>query len=139
MEAVGLGVNGTQVCLDALEIGSWDVFLLARRYTLLEQTALHKLFPAWSKSGTLIICGGPFNSGVLIGREMWNYAKTPRDIVENAKDLRKVAKEFKIPLAVAALQFPQANKLVSSVIPGLSSKEILEIIKWQKLEIPSQF
>ena len=140
VEAVGLGVNETQVCLDALEIGSWDVFLLAGRYTLLEQTALDKLFPACAKSGTSIICGGPFNSGVLVGREMWNYAKAPRDIVEKAKDLSTVAKEFKIPLAAAALQFPQANNLVSSVIPGPRSKEeFLEIIKWQKLEIPSGF
>ena len=140
MKAIGLGVNETQVCLDALEIGSWDVFLLAGRYTLLEQTALDKLFPACAKSGTSIICGGPFNSGVLVGREMWNYAKAPRDIVEKAKDLSTVAKEFKIPLAAAALQFPQANNLVSSVIPGPRSKEeFLEIIKWQKLEIPSEF
>ena len=140
VKAIGLGVNETQVCLDALKIGSWDVFLLAGRYTLLEQTALDKLFPACAKSGTSIICGGPFNSGVLVGREMWNYAKAPRDIVEKAKDLSTVAKEFKIPLAAAALQFPQANNLVSSVIPGPRSKEeFLEIIKWQKLEIPFEF
>ena len=63
VKAIGLGVNENQVCLDALEIGSWDVFLLAGRYTLLEQTALDELFPACSKSGTSIICGGPFNSG----------------------------------------------------------------------------
>ena len=113
---------------------------MAGRYTLLEQTALDKLFPACAKRGTSIICGGPFNSGILVGREMWNYAKAPRDVVEKAKDLSTVAKEFKIPLPAAALQFPQANKLVSSVIPGPRSKEeFLEIIKWQKLEIPSKF
>ena len=140
VEAIGLGVNENQVCLDALKIGSWDVFLLAGRYTLLDQTALDELFPACTKSGTSIICGGPFNSGILVGREMWNYAKAPTFIVEKAKDLRKVAKEFKIPLAAAALQFPQANELVSSVIPGPRSKEELsEILKWQKIEIPSDF
>mgnify|MGYP001360253385 FL=1 len=140
VKAIGLGVNETQICLDVIEIGSWDVFLLAGRYTLLEQTALDKLLPACAKSGTSIICGGPFNSGILVGRGMWNYAKAPRDIVEKAKDLSTVAKEFKIPLAAAALQFPQANKLVSSVIPGPRSKEeFLEIIKWQKLVIPSEF
>jgi len=140
VEAIGLGVNENQVCLDALKIGSWDVFLLAGRYTLLEQTALDELFPAFAKSGTSIICGGPFNSGILVGREMWNYTKAPTFIVEKAKDLRKVAKEFKIPLAAAALQFPQANELVSSVIPGPRSKEELsEILKWQKIEIPTDF
>ena len=140
VEAIGLGVNENQVCLDALKIGSWDVFLLAGRYTLLEQTALDELFPACAKSQTSIICGGPFNSGILVGREMWNYAKAPTDVVEKAKALSKAAHEFKIPVAAAALQFPQANELVSSVIPGPRSKEELsEILRWQKIEIPTDF
>ena len=46
VKAIGLGVNETQVCMDAFGIGEWDVFLLAGRYTLLEQTALDDLFPA---------------------------------------------------------------------------------------------
>ena len=139
MKAIGLGVNENQVCLDALEIGYWDVFLLAGRYTLLEQTALDELFPACSKSGTSIICGGPFNSGILVGREMWNYAKALQTVIEKANALRKVADEFNIPLAAAALQFPQANELVSSVIPGPRSKnELLEILKWQESKIPTE-
>ena len=140
VKAIGLGVNENQVCLDALEIGSWDVFLLAGRYTLLEQTALDELFPTCSKSGTSIICGGPFNSGILVGREMWNYAKAPQTVIEKANSLRIVADEFNIPLAAAALQFPQANELVSSVIPGPRSKdELLEILKWQEIKIPTEF
>ena len=140
VEAIGLGVNENQVCVDALKIGSWDVFLLAGRYTLLEQTALDELFPACAKSGTSIICGGPFNSGILVGREMWNYAKAPQTVIEKANSLSKIADGFNIPLAAAALQFPQANELVSSVIPGPRSKdELLEILKWQKVKIPTEF
>ena len=74
IKAIGLGVNENKVCMDALAIGDWDVFLLAGRYTLLEQTAIDTLFPACRKAGTSIICGGPFNSGVLVGRDTWNYA-----------------------------------------------------------------
>ena len=70
VKAIGLGVNENQVCEDALGIGDWDVFLLAGRYTLLEQTPLDALFPACRAAGTTIICGGPFNSGILAGRDM---------------------------------------------------------------------
>ena len=70
VKAIGLGVNENAVCMDALGIGDWDVFLLAGRYTLLEQTPLHDLFSSCRAAGTSIICGGPFNSGVLVGREM---------------------------------------------------------------------
>ena len=140
VKAIGLGVNENQVCLDALGIGDWDVFLLAGRYTLLEQTALDQLFPSCEAVGTSIICGGPFNSGILVGREMWNYAKAPEDVVNRARALGNVADEFGIPLAAAALQFPLGHKNVSSVIPGPRNKEeLLQIVAWFETEIPADF
>ena len=36
IKAIGLGVNENKVCMDALAIGDWDVFLPAGRFTLLE-------------------------------------------------------------------------------------------------------
>ncbi len=140
VKAIGLGVNENQVCIDALGIGEWDVFLLAGRYTLLEQTALDELFPACRAAGTSIICGGPFNSGILVGREMWNYAKAPEDVVNKARALGDVADAFNIPLAAAALQFPLSDALVSSVIPGPRDKgELEQIIAWFETSIPPEF
>ena len=140
VKAIGLGVNETQVCEDALNIGQWDVFLLAGRYTLLEQSPLERLFPACKKAGTSIICGGPFNSGLLVGRETWNYSKAPKNLVYKTRKLLNVADEFNIPLGAAALQFPQAHKIISSVIPGpRSDLELLEILSWQETKIPIEF
>ncbi|MGI9354523.1 MAG: aldo/keto reductase [Rhizobiaceae bacterium] len=140
VKAIGLGVNENQVCQDALGIGDWDVFLLAGRYTLLEQTPLETLFPACTDAGTSIICGGPFNSGILAGRDMWNYAKAPADVVEKARALGGVADEFNIPLAAAALQFPLGHNIVSSVIPGPRDKDELEqIVDWFNTPIPAGF
>ena len=140
IKAIGLGVNENQVCMDALEIGDWDVFLLAGRYTLLEQTAVETLFPACRKAGTSIICGGPFNSGVLVGRDMWNYAKAPKEVIDKARALGVVANEFGIPLPAAALQFPLGDEIVCSVIPGPRDKEEFEqIVTWFKTPIPPEF
>ena len=140
VKAIGLGVNENQVCLDALEIGDWDVFLLAGRYTLLEQTALDALFPACEAAGTTIICGGPFNSGILVGRDMWNYAKAPANVVEKARKLGDVAEAHSIPLAAAALQFPLAHDVVTSVIPGpRNASELSQILDWFKTDIPVAF
>lgn len=140
VKAIGLGVNENQVCLDALGIGEWDVFLLAGRYTLLEQTPLAALFPACAEAGTSIICGGPFNSGILAGRDMWNYAKAPADVVEKARSLSRVADDFDIPLAAAALQFPLGHDIVSSVIPGPRDKdELAQIVDWFSVPIPAGF
>lgn len=140
VKAIGLGVNENQVCLDALGIGDWDVFLLAGRYTLLEQTPLDSLFPACRAAGSTIICGGPFNSGILVGRETWNYATAPEEVVNKARALGAVADEFSIPLAAAALQFPLGNEIVTSVIPGPRDKgELKQILDWFRTPIPSEF
>jgi D-threo-aldose 1-dehydrogenase len=140
IKAIGLGVNENKVCMDALAIGDWDVFLLAGRYTLLEQTAVDKLFPACRKAGTSIICGGPFNSGVLVGRDTWNYAKAPKEVIDKARALGVVADEFGIPLPAAALQFPLGDEIVCSVIPGPRDKGDLEqIVTWFKTPIPKEF
>ena len=140
VKAIGLGVNENKVCLDALEIGNWDVFLLAGRYTLLEQTPLDSLFPKCKNAGTSIICGGPFNSGVLVGREMWNYANAPKDVVNKVKSLKKIADNYNIPLPAAALQFPLFNEIITSVIPGARSKnEFEQILQWFTLKIPIDF
>lgn len=140
VKAIGLGVNENQVCQDALGIGNWDVFLLAGRYTLLEQTPLESLFPDCRAAGTTIICGGPFNSGILVGREMWNYAQAPAEMVAKARALGAVADEHSVPLAAAALQFPLGNDIVTSVIPGPRDKgELEQIVDWFKAPIPAAF
>ena len=140
IKAIGLGVNENKVCMDALAIGDWDVFLLAGRYTLLEQTAIDTLFPACRKAGTSIICGGPFNSGVLVGRDTWNYAKAPKDVIDKARKLSVIADEFGIPHAAAALQFPLGDEIVCSVIPGPRDKgELEQIMTWSKTPIPTEF
>lgn len=140
VRAIGLGVNENEVCMDALGIGDWDVFLLAGRYTLLEQSPLDTLFPACEAAGTSIICGGPFNSGILAGREMWNYAKAPAGVIAKARALTEVADEHAIPLAAAALQFPLGHGIVTSVIPGPRDRdELRQIVDWFGIPIPAAF
>ena len=92
------------------------------------------------KVGTSIICGGPFNSGVLVGRKMWNYSNATNEILNKVKLLSKVADNYNVPLPAAALQFPLFNKIISSVIPGARSKnEYQQILEWFQFEIPSDF
>lgn len=140
VSAIGLGVNEKEICLRVMEFGQWDAFLLAGRYTLLEQTPLDDLLPACEKAGTSIITGGPFNSGILVGREMWNYAKAPKKIVNRVAKLEAVCKAHSVELPAAALQFPLAHPAVACVIPGArSAKEFTGILKWAKSKIPVEF
>ena len=138
IKAIGLGVNETQPITDAMQQGQWDVFLLAGRYTLLEQEPLHALFPAVEKHGASIVIGGPFNSGVLVGGKTFNYAKAPTAVVKRVKRLAAICEAHDVPLAAAALQFTPAHPVVASVIPGPRAPgELKQILKWWKTKIPA--
>ena len=138
ISAIGLGVNEREVCIQAMEHGHWDAFLLAGRYTLLEQTPLDDLFPACIKSGTSIILGGPFNSGILVGGDTWNYAKAPQEVIDRVMAITRICQSHNVALPAAALQFPLGSSLVSSVIPGpRSRKDMQQIIEWFSKDIPA--
>ena len=116
--AIGAGVNEWEPCARLLELVDPDLFLLAGRYTLLEQTPLDTLFPQCEKRGVGIVIGGPYNSGILAGGTTWNYAAAPADVVARAEALKAVCRTHGVTLPAAALQFVLAHPLVTSVIPG---------------------
>ena len=123
VSAIGIGVNEREVLLEALEWGAWDAFLLAGRYTLLEQAPLDDLLPKCVVAGTSIIVGGPLNSGILAGRETWNYRPAPTEVIERVKAITAICDSYQVPLAAAALQFPLAHPAVAAIIPGPRNAE----------------
>ena len=118
VRAIGIGVNEREVLLEAMDWGAWDAFLLAGRYTLLEQAPLDDLLPKCLKAGTSIVVGGPLNSGILAGRDTWNYRAAPPEIVARVDAIKTVCDSHRVPLAAAALQFPLAHPAVAAIIPG---------------------
>jgi D-threo-aldose 1-dehydrogenase len=65
IKAIGVGINEVAPCVRFSHEGSFDCFLLAGRYTLLEQNGLDDLFPLAERQGFSLLLGGPFNSGIL--------------------------------------------------------------------------
>jgi D-threo-aldose 1-dehydrogenase len=124
--AIGIGVNEREVLLEAMEWGDWDVFLVAGRYTLLEQTPLDDLLPRCLRSGISVVIGAPFNTGVLAGRDTWNYRPAPPEIVARVSAIGAICDSHGVPLVAAALQFPLAHPAVAAVLPGPRNVEELE-------------
>ncbi|MEO3432767.1 aldo/keto reductase [Inquilinus sp. CAU 1745] len=124
--AIGLGVNEWEVCAEALEHQDWDVFLLAGRYTLLEQTVLDGFFPLCERRGVSIIIGGPYNSGILAGGDTFNYDRAPEDVRDRAARLGEACRDHGVSLPAAALQFVLKHPVVASVIPGARSRAEME-------------
>lgn len=141
IDAIGIGVNEWQVCYEALTNGDFDCFLLAGRFTLLDQSALSTLLPECAKRKVSIINGGVFNSGLLANlnaQELtYDYGNAPAEKIAKAKALDIVCKKYNIPLAAAALQFPLQHPAVATILSGArSDKEVTEIMEWLDIKIP---
>jgi D-threo-aldose 1-dehydrogenase len=138
--AIGAGVNEWQPCARLLELVDPDLFLLAGRYTLLEQEPLDTLFPECERRGVGVVIGGPYNSGILAGRTTYNYSDAPPDIVKRVREIEAVCASHAVPLNAAALQFVLAHPVVVSVIPGSQTlSELQQNIAALDVRIPAAF
>lgn len=122
ISAIGAGVNEWQVCERLLGLGDFDCFLLAGRYTLLEQDALNSFLPMCEQRDVGIILGGPYNSGILATGATqgarYNYAPAPEHILDRVRRIEAVCAAHDTPLIAAALQFVTGHPCVKTVVPG---------------------
>ncbi len=142
--AIGAGLNEWDTCQTLAEISDLDCFLLAGRYTLLEQESLQTFLPLCVKRNIGIFLGGPYNTGILatgaMPGAMYNYAPANPDILGRVRKLEAVCQRHGVALASAALQFPLAHPAVCSVIPGAkTAAEVRRNIATVEASIPADF
>jgi D-threo-aldose 1-dehydrogenase len=123
--AIGIGINEIDLLLTFAERGIFDCFLVAGRYTLLDQQALADLLPMCEERGVSVIVGGPYNSGILAAgahsEARYDYQIAPPSILEKTRQLAAACERHGVSLGAAALQFPLGHPAVASVIPGARS------------------
>ena len=142
IRAIGGGVNEWEVCQTLAERGDFDLFLLAGRYTLLEQTALDSFLPLCEKRGIGIVTGGPYNSGVLAtGAKpgaFYNYDPAPQAILDRVAAIENICADHNVRLLDAAFQFPLLHPAHVTVIPGgQSANEMTSNLQAAAAEIPA--
>ncbi len=142
VRAIGAGVNEVQAMLEFGRAGDFDCFLLAGRYTLLEQGALDELLPWCERANVSLFIGGPYNSGILatgaVPGAKYNYQDAPREIMDRVARIEAVCERHGVPLKAAALQFPLGHERVASIIPGArSAAEIEENVRIFTTPIPA--
>ena len=122
LKAIGAGINDWDVAETLARAGDFDVFLLAGRYTLLEQDALTSFLPLCEEKRIAVVIGGPFNSGILAtgvkADAHYNYGPAPEEVKDRVRRIQQVCKSFKVRLPEAALRFPLGHPAVLSVIAG---------------------
>ena len=129
VRAIGAGMNQSAMLARFAREGDFDVFLLAGRYTLLDQSALTDLLPICEEKEISVVVGGVMNSGILADPRPgshFDYAPAAIEVVERAGRLAAICARHGVPLRAAAVQFPLGHPAVVSVVAGVRRIDHLE-------------
>ena len=144
VKAIGVGVNEWEACHAALQQRDFDCFLLAGRYTLLEQDALNDFLPLCEARGAAVVVGGGFNSGILATGAKpgakYNYAPAPQAILDKVARIEALCRAHEVPLPAAALQFVVAHPAVPCFMAGTRTvAQLQQNLAWFSHPIPAAF
>ena len=144
VKAIGAGVNETAACQDLAECCDFDCFLLAGRYTLLEQAPLDSLLPLCERREVALLIGGAYNTGILatgaVEGAYFQYAPAPPEIMARVRRIEAVCARHGVRLPTAALQFPLGHPAVASVVVGMRAPaEVATNIEVLAPELPADF
>ena len=122
VQAIGVGMNQWEMEARFAREGDFDCFLLAGRYTLLDQSSLPELMPVCLERNVSLVLGGPYNSGILASdlgpQSTYDYEVAPPEIIDRARKIKAVCDRHAVPLKAAALQFGLLHPTVAATIPG---------------------
>ena len=142
VRAIGLGVNECAPCLEAMRHAEWDCFMLAGRYTLLEQGALEALLPACVQRGIGVLAVGIFNSGILAGGAVagarYDYQPASPAILARVGRIEAISARHGVALPAAAVAFPLAHPAVVGIVVGArSAEEVAADLAMSRAVIPA--
>lgn len=142
IKMVGAGMNQWQMEYEFAKNADVDCFLLAGRYTLLEQTSLEFLDYCHKKNISIWL-GGVFNSGILATgpREgaKYQYRAAPAHILEKVAKIEDVCRRHGVPLHVAAVQFVLAHPAVKAAVLGAQKpEEVRANVATLDVQVPAQ-
>lgn len=140
--AVSVGTTRVDRLADFAGAGQFDCFLIAGRYTLLDQSALPRALPMCAERGIAVLAAGVFNSGLLADPRpgaRFDYAPAAADLLDRALAIRAVCDRHGVPLAAAALQFPFGHPAVTAVVVGARTpSEVDAAVAGLRQPIPAQ-
>lgn len=139
--AIGAGMNQSAMLARFAREADFDCFLLAGRYTLLDQEGLAELLPLCAERGIAIIAAGVYNSGLLADPKPgapFNYVPADEARLARALELNAVCERHGVPLRAAAIQFPLAHPAVVCVVTGArTAEEIADNEQMLRVDVPA--
>ena len=144
VRGIGAGLNTAEAAVRLIEATDLDCLMLAGRYTLLEQGPAEDLLPLALRREVSLVMGAPFNTGILatgaVEGALYNNRPVPPEIAGRVRKIEEICRQFGIPIAAAALQFPLGNPIVASVVPGMGGiGDVKNNLRLMTMPIPVEF
>ncbi len=137
-----LGVAGGPIDLMKrfVETDIFEVAISHNRYTLLN-TEADSLWDVCLRHNVAVLNAAPYGSGILAkgpsAYPRYMYEEAPQDMLQRARRIEVVCKQYEVPMAAAALQFSLRDPRISSTIVGVTRPErIAETIELAQFPIP---
>ncbi|HZU74861.1 MAG TPA: aldo/keto reductase [Acidimicrobiales bacterium] len=140
--AIGVGMNQASLLARLVRELHLDCVLLAGRYSLLDHGRPGlDLLEQCSTSGTAVVLGGVFNSGILAAPgpgATFDYAPAPPEVQERVAVLAELCAGHDVELPAVALQFALAHPAVAAVVVGCRSpQEVADNVAMTDRYIPA--
>jgi len=125
IKAIGAGMNQWQLPLELARHADFDCFMIAGRWTLLEQGALPLLDFCHDKN-IPIFAASIYNSGILATgashpQARYNHAPPPPNVSARVSAIEAICDMFDVPVHTAATQYPLTHPAVKALVVGFQS------------------
>ncbi|MCD2168415.1 MULTISPECIES: aldo/keto reductase [Microbacterium] len=142
--AIGVGMNQAEMPAAFIRQCDIDIVMIAGRYTLLDRTAERELLPLALEHDVAVVAAGVYNSGLLSSAVVpedarFNYAQAPQALIDGARDMADLCREYGVTLPDAAVQFALRHPAVRSVVLGARTVDhIVSGVDRVEAEIPGE-
>lgn len=125
--SVGIAVNDPTPNAAYIETGAFDIAVVPEAYSLLNQTAVERIFPAAERNKMGIVLAVPLEKGLLATGVQPGASYSARhfspECLAHVQKIESVCQRHGVSLLAAALQFCTRQQVVATVIPGARTPE----------------
>ncbi|MBZ0300316.1 MAG: aldo/keto reductase [Anaerolineae bacterium] len=120
--SVGTASNDPATNIPYIETGEFDAAVIADSYSLLNQMAETRLFPAAEKHQVGLVVATPLERGLLATGPLAGMAYHDRRFspaaLAQAGKIKQLCDAYQVPLVAVSLQWVTRHPLVATTIPG---------------------
>ena len=141
---IGSASNDPPTNTPYIETGEFDAAVVPDAWSLLNQTAAERIFPAAEKHNIGISCATPLEVGLLAtgpipevdyGRRNFSQA-----CLDHVAKIQRLCQDYEIPILAAALQWCTRHPQVTTTIPGARTpEEAVANVKAVDIAVPEAF